>query len=143
MIFYHGSVKKLQILKRQQARSREDVAVPGNELLNAIYFTPDIGFAIAVASMPEGLAEIDDKNHKITFENPNLFDPEKEIFIYEIDSENIPETKLKKVDDLQYAIDADEIVPERIQELKAEEVLKYYELTNWVKKESEKEFKLK
>ena len=137
MILYHGSSQEVSILKKSQAQKGEGLVVSEGELLDAVYFTPDIGFAIAVAAMPEGAAHIDDEKKTIEFENPSLFDPERKIFIYEIDSERVPKENLRQIDENQYAvIGLDEIKPEETHRFKAEEVLKYYKLTNW-KKENE------
>lgn len=138
MILYHGSSHRLTSLGRRQAQKGEGMNVPEKELLNAIYLTPDYGFAVAMGSMPEGAANINDEKKTIEFENPQLFNPEKEIFIYKVDTTDIPAENLIEVDERQYAIiNTDEIKPSSVQELKAEEVLKHYELTNWKKEDQE------
>ena len=107
--------------------------MPQDELLNGIYLTPDYGFAVAMASRPENSTTyIDDKEHKITFEKPELFKPEEDIFIYTFDSENIPEENLKSVDKLQYVVlGMNRLVPIETEATNARKVLKYYELANW------------
>ena len=106
----------------------EGISVPQDELLNGIYLTPDLGFAIAIASMPNGVANIDEEKKTIEFENPDLFDPQKEIFIYSFDSEKIP-GNIKRVDEQQYVVlDADEIIPESSISYLAKEVSKYYRI---------------
>lgn len=144
MILYHGSSHRLTSLERRQAQQGEGMNVPEKELLNAIYLTPDYGFAIAMGSMPEGAANINDEKKTIEFENPYLFNPEKEVFVYEVDTSNIPTENLVEVDERQYAvINTDEIKPSSIQELKAREILKYYELTNWKEGDEEQNSEIK
>lgn len=135
MKLYHGSKEKFEVLERNQAQS-PNVKVPNDELLNAIYLTPDYDFAIAMCAPPEGHNEIDDDNKKIILENPEKFDTESDIYIYSIESDKIPQENLKRVDKLQYAVvDTPEIKPDLVEHLKAGEILKYYELTNWKPKE--------
>ncbi len=148
MKLYHGTSKKLETLKRQQTQTMKRLNSEGKiinegDLLNAIYFTPKFGFALAMGARPEGHTKIDNSEDKITFEKLEFFDPEKDVYIYEIDSEDIPESKLRKVDETQYVVDMDEVVPTGEQKLKAEEVLKYYELVNWKGKELHREIRLK
>jgi hypothetical protein len=130
MLLYHGSKQLLTELKPQQAASKDPGAVPADELLHAIYFTPEFKFTLAMGARPEGVTNID--NDKITFENPELFDTNEEIYVYEITSSEIPAANLKKVDNRQYAV----IGLENLKGLaykvyRAGELLKYYELTNW------------
>jgi len=145
MKLYHGSKNNFLSIKRNQAGEDDDSEVPENELLNAIYLTPDYGFALACAARPEGTTQIDGENKLITFENPELFDPEEEVFVYELNIENIPKEKIIEVDDHQYAIDADELEVLNKFSHKANEVQKYYKLTNWKEKPKEinQEFKIK
>jgi hypothetical protein len=129
MLLYHGSAREFSEIPKSQAQSGGKENVPEGELLDAIYLTPSIGFATAVAAMPEGGADIEEKT--IEFEHPELFDPEKEVFVYEIDSDKIPKENLRQIDELQYAVvGLDKIHPDAVRRFKAEEVLKYYELTN-------------
>ena len=130
MKLYHGSKGKFLKLERQQAQST--VEVPKDEVLNAIYLTPDYGRALAMGCCPEGKNDFDDNNHKIIFENPQLFNPNEDIYIYVVDSEMIPEDKLKLGENgFDYVADMDEIIPKEIKETKAFEILDFYELTNW------------
>ncbi|MFA7286165.1 MAG: hypothetical protein WC052_00685 [Patescibacteria group bacterium] len=139
MILYHGSRHRVDKLERRQAQAADGLTVPEGELLEAIYLTPDRGFAIAMAARPDGLTEINDEEHKIHFEHPELFNPEQEIFLYAIAAESLNGGRIEKIDERQYAIlDAKEIIPSAVEELRAGEVEKYYELTNW-KRESEKD----
>lgn len=128
MKLYHGSRKKLDSLKPQQAGAAEGLNVPEEELLEAIYLTPDYSFALACAVRPEGVTHIND-DQTIEFQNPELYNPEDEIYIYEIDSEKIPQEHMKEIDDQQIAVvDMPELIPEAVQELKAGEIEKYYEI---------------
>lgn len=128
MELYHGSRRKLDKLEPQQAGAAEGLHVPEGELLDAIYLTPSYEYAIAMGARTEGVTRIND-DHTIEFQNPELYNPEDEIYVYEIDSAKIPQENLKEVDDLQIAVvDMPEIIPETMQELKAGDVEKYYEI---------------
>jgi len=81
--------------------------------------------------MPEGAAQIDDDSKTIQFENPHLFDPNKNIYVYEVDSTGLTKENIRKVDEVQYAVlGADHVKPHTIHEIKAGEVLKYYKILN-------------
>lgn len=140
MILYHGSKSKVEKLERRQAGVKRGTIVPDGELLNAIYLTPDYAFAILSASRPSGLTESDEEKRTVKFERPERFDPEQDIFIYSIESENIPSENLKQVGEFQFAVvGLDEIEPENIEQKKAIEVTKYYKLENWTPKEKRAE----
>lgn len=144
MKVYHGSAFQLEggVLQSRQANTYEGSGVPDSELRNAIYTTPSLEYAIAMAARPQGRTEIDTLNHKITFENPQEFDPEKDIYIYEFDLDNLPKDSIEKVDELQIALHLTEgLKPEGVRSFKAKEVMNYYELTNY-KKESDAELKV-
>ena len=146
MKLYHGSKNNFASIRKIQAGKADNIEVPENELLNAIYLTPDYGFALACAARPEGVTNIDGENKFITFEKPELFDPEEEVSVYEIDVEHIPKEKVIKVDDHQYAIvGVDELNISRRFPHKAKDVQNYYELKNWKEKPQEisSEFKMK
>ena len=119
---------------------------PREELQDAIYLTPDYEYAVAMAVKPGGVTEIDNEAKTIEFENPEDFDPERNIYIYTIDSDDIPEEHLKKVrdergefDGLQYAALISKIIPKLKENKKAREVMRYYKLLNWEEKEINKE----
>jgi hypothetical protein len=135
MKLYHGSKIKLDNLKSQQAENSNPDNVPKDEIKKAIYLTPDYGRAIAMGARPEGDTFFDDENHKITFENPKLFNPEQDIYIYCLDSNMFTINELKLGENgLDYVAEVDdnrEIIPEEIKTIKARNVLDYYELTNW------------
>lgn len=132
MKLYHGSKHKITSLEKRQA-AKGSMNVPEKELLNGIYLTPDFGFAVAMAARPENsTTTLDNGEHKMTFEKPELFKPEEDIFIYTIDTSNISDENLKYVDELQYVIlGVDQINVPEPDVLKSKEVLKYYEVTNW------------
>jgi len=131
---YHGSAKKFDVIRKQQATAGEGISVPEDELKNTIYFTPDFEFAIAMAVSAgvRGLTHIDEDKQVISFEHPELFDSNKDIFIYIIDSDKIQPEKLKQCkDEKQYiVIDTDEVKPDSIQEFKASEIFKYFKIIN-------------
>ena len=126
-ILYHGSNKRFEEIRKSQAEAGPGISVPDGELLNAIYLTPDFGSAVAIAAKTGGLTVIDDEKHTIVFERPEDFDPDREIYIYEIDTSQIPKENIKYVDERQVAVtEMEKITPLNVQELKAREILKYY-----------------
>lgn len=131
MKLYHASKHRFDVIKRSQAQhpAADEFAVPAGELQNKIYFSPNLGFALAMAAGPNGMTSL--RDGQISFEHQDEFDPQRPVYIYEIDSELIPSELLEPVDGEQVAIDADEIKPEVVHELKAEQVFEYYELTEW------------
>lgn len=137
MILYHGSKRKLETLKPRQATSPPDeraADIPKDELLNGIYLTSEFDFALAMAARPLGVTEVNvvDGKKTIKFEHPELFNPEQPIYIHEIDTAHIPKENLKQVDEKQFVVvDLKELAPLNVQEMKARELLKYYELINW------------
>jgi hypothetical protein len=130
MRLYHGSSKQFDVIERRQATKSHDDAPP-TETLNAIYVTPDLGFAIAMAARPEGRTHIEDREKTIHFENPHFFDPDMLIYVYEVNVEEIAEDKVLPIDHLQAALDVDAVTPVAVQKYKAHEVLKYYTPLNW------------
>jgi len=149
MKLYHGTKKQYKNLEPKQAINLNPNKVPEDELLNVIYFTSDYGRAVAMGSRPKGNTNIDDKNHKVTFEHPELFNPDENVYIYSFDSKEINEGKLKLGENgLDYIVDniSEKIKPE-IKKIKAREVLNFYELTNWKEGDEKKKiwnmFKLK
>lgn len=146
MKLYHGSKNNFASIRKSQAGKSDNIEVPENELLNAIYLTPDYGFALACAARPEGVTNIDGENRSIIFENPDLFEPEEEVFVYEVDIKSVPKEKVIEVDDHQYAIvDMDELSIFNKFSHKAKDVQDYYELKNWEEKskESGTDFKIR
>lgn len=140
MKLYHGSKTKLNHLEPRQAQKADYIDVPENELLKAIYLTPHYDFALACAARPEGVTTIDQKNKKITFEDPTLFGPEREVFVYEIeiDLESIPQENIEIGEDDQYIIkNFSELTIDNRFTHQARDIQKYYELTNWQEKPRE------
>jgi len=139
MKLYHGSSHKFNKIPKSQAQAGGGLDVPASELQNGIYLTPKYEFALAVAGMPNGAMHTDEVARSIQYEKPELFDPEKEVYVYEVDSERIPsEGNLVTVDDLQYVVlGVDELAPSHMTIHKAGEVEQYYELKNWRRAESD------
>ncbi len=144
MKLYHGSKVKFEQLERKQAQ-QGDSEVPEDELLNAIYLTPDYGRAVAMGSFPQGNNSIDEQANTITFGNPHLFAPDQDIYIYIVDSEKIPSENLKLGENgFDYVINEDKITPSEINKIKAREVLKFFKITNWKEnKEINRSLKMK
>ena len=143
MKVYHGSKispEQLRggLIEPQQATTYEGSNVPESELQRTIYTTPDLGYAIAMAARPDNSnTKINDELHEINFSNPELFDPNQEIYIYEIETDNFPEASVKQIDKWQIDLAVKEgVKPDGVRKMKAKEVMNYYELTNW-KKEGE------
>lgn len=127
---YHGSRKKLEKLTAMQALSEAKESVPKGELLKGIYLTPEYEIALAMGARPEGLTQINDNNGKrtISFENPEAFDPKREIYVYRIDTESIPKENIAKVDDSQFVIvGIESITPNETETRKAEDIFEYFQ----------------
>lgn len=147
MKLYHGSKNNFTSIRKNLAVKADNIEVPSNELLNGIYLTPNYGFALACAVRPnDSFTEIDEENKSITFEKPELFDSEEEVFVYETDIENISKEKIIEIDENQFVIvDIDELKVLNKFPHKAKEIKNYYELKNWKEKPEENkiEFKLR
>ncbi|RJQ34374.1 hypothetical protein C4566_02160 [Candidatus Parcubacteria bacterium] len=144
MKLYHGSKNSsLQLIKKQQAQAGEGVEVPADELLEGIYLTPDYGYALAMAARPDGLTHINTENKTIAFENPEAFDTQMPVYIYEVD---VPDDQARQIDQLQWVIEnMKEIVPTQVFNHQAGDVTQYYEVLK-EKRETENkvpEFKIK
>jgi hypothetical protein len=122
MKLYHGSKKKVRKLKKQQAWNPP--GTPHEEGLNGIYLTPDFAFALVSAARPLGITEVNHKERTVHFENP--LSKDLTIYIYVVDSEKIPSSKLRWIDQYQVLVDVEELKPDKIETYKAGEVLKYY-----------------
>lgn len=131
MKLYHASKHKFARIQRKQAEHPEAAAfaVPESELQNTIYLTPDIGFAIAMAAGPDGMTSLVDG--KISFERAAEFDPERVVYVYEVDSDALPPELIEAIDDEQVAVDLDFIQPSAVHEFRAKDVFKYYTATDW------------
>lgn len=146
MKLYHGSKENFTSIKPHKAGKADHIEVPKDELLDAIYLTGDFSYALMNAIKPMGVTRVDNENKIIIFENPNLFDPEKEVFMYEVDISHIPKENIVKVDDYQYAIiNTEEIAILKKTSYKSSEILKYYKLENWSEKQKQKgtDFKMR
>lgn len=145
MKLYHGSKVKENKLESRQAQTEERIDVLNDEPMNGIYLTPDYVFAVAMATRPEGVTEIDDENKIIEFNNPELFKPDEDVFIYVFESDKISKENLKYVDEKQYIVQGvDYLLAEEVKIIRAREVMKYYELKNWKENtELNKEQKMK
>lgn len=124
-MWYHGSRWLFSKIER-----RHPVDLDGNPKeggFKAVYITSDIGTALAFAARPEGVSNIDHEKRTIHFENPHLFEPEREIYIYHIDISSIPEERMILINKWQVAV-FDEIIPVKVEKYKAGEVTKYYRI---------------
>lgn len=127
-MWYHGSRWLFAKIER-----RHPVDFDGNPKdggFKAIYLSFDFGTALAFAARPEGVSHIDHENRLIYFENPQLFEPEREIYIYQIDIDAIPEERIMRISKWQVAV-FDEIIPVKIEKYKAGEVTKYYHIMEY------------
>lgn len=122
--WYHGSKQLLTCLRKQKAIAPE--GRPAEEALEAIYFTPNFAFALACAARTPGITEIDLDNRTIRFGDPGLFSPDEMVYIYTIDSSKIPDDRKIWIDELQVAVDMDEIEPDKVEKYKCDEILNYY-----------------
>ena len=131
MKLYHASKHRFDVIKRSQAKheAAEEFGVPEAELQNKIYLTPSVGFAIAMAAGPNGMTSLRDGT--ISFENADEFDPERPVYVYEVESDDIGAELIEQIDDDQVAVDLDELQPTHVQEFKAKDVFEHYELVKW------------
>ncbi len=135
MKLYHGSKSDIGSIERRQAGKADHIVVPETELQNAIYLTPDYGFALACGARPNGITTIDNENKTISFENSDRFDSNEKVFVYEIDADDISKENIKQIDELQFVVSNMESLPFENKFIhKAGDVQKYYELTNWKEK---------
>lgn len=102
-----------------------------------------------MAARPDGMTRIDDK--KISFEHQELFDPEKDVYIYIFDTEEgqFKNKELEYHNKSEYMIKGvNELIPPQVETIKSKELFKYYELVNWnefneIKQEKNINLKLK
>jgi len=149
MKLYHGSryILKDNKLVNKKATSGGFDDVPKEKLQDGIYLTPDYGFAVAMAVRPNGGTRIN--NNKISFEHQELFNSDQDVFVYVFDTED-EQFKNKEIEyhnKNEYMVRGDsELVPSEIKNIKAREVLKYYEIVKWneineIKQEQKIKFK--
>ncbi len=142
MKLYHGSPRSFETIKKSQAQKGQ-VEVPEDELLNGIYLSPNYSFALAIGAMPDGAAHINDAKKEIEFEHPEKFDPDKEVFVYEIDSDKIPQELLKTIDENQVVVmGTNELKPDLVHRTTAREVLSFYRIKDYTLNEN-REFKVR
>ncbi|HCC05667.1 TPA: hypothetical protein DEP58_05220 [Patescibacteria group bacterium] len=126
MKLYHGSPNgNLLSLKRMQAEASESVEVPEDELKYGIYLTPHYEYALAMAIRTHGLTFIND-DKTIEFENPELFNPNEDVYVYEVE---VSEEFAQQIDKDQFVVESlEEITPTCKYTHKAGEIEQYYEL---------------
>lgn len=119
-------------MELQQAKTDGHTEIPKDELLKTIYLTPDYGRAVAMGSRVKGRSEFDDKNHKITFEHPELFNPDEDVYIYSFDFDVLKDNiKLGENGLDYYTVGLEKLPVCEVKKIKAREILNFYELTNW------------
>jgi hypothetical protein len=133
-VYYHGSKVKLRKIKHHKATAPE--GRPADEDLDAIYLTLDFVSALAFAARPDGITHIDHDASTIHFQHPEAFDPEREVYIYEVDASGIPEAQVRAVkkedgeDDERQVIvtGVKSIRPLRAIKMRAGDITKYYKI---------------
>ena len=133
MKLYHGSKYDGEKIESRQAAKAEDlVGVPEEELQNGIYMSPDYGFAFSMGARPRGQTAVGNDDKTISFENPELFNPDENVFLYTFDSDKIPAENLECIDNLHYIVkEKNKLTPVTKETLKAGELFKYYKLVDW------------
>jgi len=132
MYWYHGSKKLFPKLKKHKAYAPP--GAPPEDGLEAIYLTPDFVFALFNAAIPPGTTKADLMNRTMCFENPDMFNPEEEIYIYIIDPSKVPDDRKKYIDEWQIVVDMDEIEPDKVETYKSAEILKYFTIEDEILK---------
>ncbi|MFH1894642.1 MAG: hypothetical protein ABH813_01955 [Patescibacteria group bacterium] len=128
-MWYHGSGNLFPKIER---RHPTDYGIPRQDRKNAIYMASDRITALGFAAMPDGknaIGQEDDGRRTVHFENPDLFDPDKEVYVYLVDISKIPGDKIFPGDEGEIAADVDEITPVKIERHKAGEISQYYSIT--------------
>lgn len=134
MKLYHGSPNgAIKVFERRQANTGEHLPEP--ETRNAIYLTNDFGFALLAGARPRGdgggvYRPQGAAGNQMSFTDPSKFDPQKEVFVYEWDSEMLPEGSFQEYGH-QVIVDLDELPAHEPVAYPAEKVFEYYEFTNW------------
>lgn len=129
MKLYHASKHKFDVIKRNQVEVPDDVQVPESELQNKIYLTPSLGFALAMAAGPDGMTSV--VGDSISFEYADQFDPDRPVYVYEVDSDTIDPVFIEHIDADQVAVDFDELTPGAVRTHHARDVFNYYTLVEW------------
>ena len=128
MYLYHGSKNSFSKLKKRKAHAPP--GKPPEEALEAIYLTPDFLFALACAARPPGTSNIDLTKRLIAFDNPDQFKPDETVYIYFVDPTKISEDKKIYIDPWQIAVMLDEIIPDKVETYKADELWKHYQFVD-------------
>lgn len=124
-VWYHGSRWLFSKIETRQPVNPNGKPKEGS--LEAVYLTSDFGTALAFAARPEGVSKIDHERRTIRFENPDLFDSEREVYIYFVDLSQIPEERIIRVSPWQVVV-LEEIEPVKVERHKAGEVRKYFNI---------------
>jgi hypothetical protein len=127
-MLYHGSGNLFPKIERRQPT---DYGIPRQDRKDAIYMTSDHVTALGFAAMPDGKNAIGQEDGKRTvhFENPDLFNPDKEVYVYCVDISKIPGDKIFPGDEGEVVVDLDEILPDKVERHKAGEISQYYSIT--------------
>jgi hypothetical protein len=126
--FYHGSGNLFPKIKR---RHPTNYGIPREDRIPAIYLTSDYIMALGFAAMTEGKNSIGTDDHgkrEVHFENPELFDPDKEVYVYFVDISKIPGDKIFPGDEGEIVVDLDEILPVKVEKHKAGEISQFYSI---------------
>lgn len=124
-MWYHGARWLFSKIERRHPVTPE--GKPKNGSFKAVYLTCDFGTALAFAARPEGVSNINHEKRTIQFENPHLFEPDREIYIYFVDLSQILEERIIWINKWQVAV-LDDIKPVKVERYKAGEVSKYYSI---------------
>ena len=124
MYWYHGSNRLFTVLRRR--RPALMLGVPKEEVLNMIYLTPDFAFALVMAARPEGITDVYNNRRLVRFENPDSIEPKREVYIYFVNPDRIPDSKKIWIDEWQIAADLDKLKPDRVEKREAGELWQYY-----------------
>lgn len=134
MKIYHGSPNgELASLERRQANMGDHLPEP--ETRKAIYLTTDLGFALLAGGRPRGegggvFRPEGATGNQMAFTDPSKFDPKKEVYIYEWDSEELPGGSYEMYGH-QVIVDLDKLNAHEPTMYPAEKIFEYYEFTNW------------
>lgn len=131
MKLFHASKHQFAVIKRQQVEhpEAEAFAVPDSELQNKIYLTPSLGFALAMAAGPDGMTSVVDDT--ISFERADQFDPDRLVYVYEVDGGVIDPVLIEHIDADQVAVDLDELTPTAVHTHRAADVFDHYTQVDW------------
>lgn len=123
-MYYHGSDK---LFPKIEMRQPNDPNGPDLKKRYGVYMTPDFGTALAFACRTEGSNEFDHGGKTMKLEHPEMFDPDKEVYVYCADLAKIPAEKILHLSEFQVVV-LQNVVPDEVKTFKAAEALKYYTL---------------